>query len=571
MNRTFPILVRVLGIALAVIILYPASRIIVGLVWVDGSFDASAITDTLGMKELPTLLLNTTIIVSVSTLAALLIGATLAWLNERTNARIGVVTDVIPILNFLLPVVAGAIGWLLLLSSRAGYLNWMIREALSVFGVEMTEGPLDAHSWFAVILVYTLYLVPFSFLLTSAGLRNIDPFLEEQAAVCGAGIIRILRTVTLPLLKPSLIGSMFLMTWFGLALFSVPLVLAQPAGIDVLSVAIVEALRFEYPAQVGIAVGLGAFVMLALGSLWYVQRRVLKGGRFGAIGGKNSTAVRIELGPWRWVARMFMLGYLVVAVVLPFGALGIVALNGFWSLNIDWAGLSFASLGRVFDDRAAGPALRNSVILGAIAATVAVTVAALVSTWIARAKGILPRVSEGTMRLPAAVSNTVLALGFVLAFGGAPFHLGGTVLILLLAYVAVSMPEAAVVSDTALSQIGGELSEASEVSGAGPGRTFLRVQLPLMVPGLLAGWALIFVRVMGDVTVSALLAASSNPVVGFQILQLFTGAGFGDMAALAAVLTVVSSIVVASVLLLSRRVSRWSRPHKTRRKARVAA
>jgi iron(III) transport system permease protein len=563
-NRLFPLASKLIGIGLALLILYPASRVVAGLFWTDGSIDFSAVTDTLAMSDLTKILLDTTLIVVTSATGALLIGASLAWLNERTDARMGVLTDVIPILNFLLPVVAGAIGWLLLLSPRAGYLNWMIREVLGVFGVELTQGPFDANSWPVVIFVYTLNLVPFAFLLISAGLRNMDPSLEEQSAVCGAGLLTTLRRVTLPLMKPSVVGSMFLMSWFGLALFSVPLILAQPAGIDVLSVRIVEALRNQYPAQTGIAIGLGAFVMFALGTIWYIQRRILTGGRFGAIGGKSGGASRMELGSWRWVARSYMIGYLIVAVLLPFGALLVVTLNGYWTLNVDWGSLDLDSIRRIFEDRTAGEAFRNSLILASVAATTAVVLAAVASTWIAKARGFLPRLSEGAMRFPAAVSNTVLALGFVLAFGGPPFRLGGTVIILLMAYIVVSMPEAAVVSDTSLSQIGEELSEASEVAGASSGRTFRRVLLPLMAPGLLAGWALIFVRVLGDLQVSALLAAASNPVVGFQILYLFTGAGFGDMAALATLLTLMSTTIVASVLLLSRRTSRWTRPRTAR-------
>jgi iron(III) transport system permease protein len=115
------------------------------------------------------------------------------------------------------------------------------------------------------------------------------------------------------------------------------------------------------------------------------------------------------------------------------------------------------------------------------------------------------------------------------------------------------LPQASVAADAASSQIGRELDEASHVSGAGTGRTLWRVSLPLMLPGLAAGWALLFVRMVGDLTASAMLAGNANPVVGFRILDIFQNGSYALLAALATVLTAISSAIVLVVLVASRR------------------
>jgi iron(III) transport system permease protein len=552
-----------LAAILVVLGIYPLVRVIGRLFW-DGGLTLEPFSQTFDEPQLPRLLLNTVTIVVVSGCLALFIGSVFAWLNERTDARMGVISDTMPLVTFLLPSIAGAVGWVLLLAPRAGYLNWFIRVSLDKVGVHIQEGPLNAYSWYGVILVYTTNLVPFAFLLVSSGLRNMDPALEEQSRMCGASLARTLRTVTLPAVRPSLAGAAFLMIWIGTGMFSVPVILAEPAGIDVLSVRIVRLLSFSYPARIGPAVGLGCFTMLALGITWYFQRKMLAKQRFGTIGGKGPRASRIELGHWRGAVRGMMILYMFVAIVLPIAALVLVSLNGFWTLNIDWGGLSLDAFRRtITDDPITWRALQNSVRLAAFTATLGMLAAAAVALWVYRSRSRSARVLDGAIKFPATVSNTVIAIGFILAFAGPPFSLGGTLIILLLAYLVLSMPEASVVADASVGQIGHELSEASFSSGAGQARTFRKVYLPLMLPGLVAGWALLFVRVVGDVNSSAILSGTNNVVVGFRILEINQNGSYARLAALALTLTLTSALILIVMLRISRRLSKWTKTQPT--------
>jgi iron(III) transport system permease protein len=97
-------------------------------------------------------------------LLALVVGAALAWLNERTDARMGFATDVLPIMPLRVPPIAGAIGWVILASPQAGLLNSFLRDLGGFVGIEMATGPLNIFSWYGVLIVYALYLVPHVFL-----------------------------------------------------------------------------------------------------------------------------------------------------------------------------------------------------------------------------------------------------------------------------------------------------------------------------------------------------------------------------------------------------------------------
>jgi iron(III) transport system permease protein len=118
------------------------------------------------------------------------------------------------------------------------------------------------------------------------------------------------------------------------------------------------------------------------------------------------------------------------------------------------------------------------------------------------------------------------------------------------------MPQGSVAADAAASQVGRELVEASQIAGASGGRTFRRISLPLMASGLAAGWALLFVRMVGDLTVSAILAGTNNTVVGFRILEVYEGSSYAALAALSTVLTAICMVVIVALLAFTRRQQR---------------
>ena len=554
----FEVISLTVAVLLVALVGVPLIRVLIGMFWVDGSFTLDPVRKTLAVPDLGSLVLNTIIVVVASSALAFVIGAVLAWVNERTDARMGLLTESLPLLPFLLPPVAGAVGWTMLLSPNAGLLNSWIRDALGLIGINLESGPFDIYSWYGLIWVYAVYAVPFVFLNVSAGLRSLDGSLEEASKLSGAGRLRTLRKVTLPAVAPSLGAGLLLTLWSGFGIFSIPSIIGGPAGIDVLSVRIVRLLTFTYPPETDVAVGLSLIVVVMVGAVYMVQYRVLRSGKFAAISGKGVKAAVTKLGAWKWPVRAMILLYVLMSVVLPMAALVLVSLNGYWTPDIDWGALSLDSWRQsVTGDRTTMRALQNSLFLGVVGAFIGIMAAALVAIYVARARGIIPRVIDGGIKLPAAISNMVIAVGILLLLAGPPFRLSGTLTILLLGYLALYLPQASVAADAAVSGVGKELTEASAISGANTMRTFRRVYLPLIMPGLVAGWALLFIRMVGDLTASAILAGTGNTVVGFRILEVFNGGSYALLASLATTLVVITTGVLIVVLAYTRRKARF--------------
>lgn len=533
---------------------YPIAHVVAkALEYQDGHWRLTQILRRAFAHDTLSIVWNTLLVVGASGAIAFVIGTLLAVINERSDARLGWAGDILPVLPMLVPPVAGAIGWVFLAAPVSGFLNYWLRSGLSLFGVHMVDGPLQIFTWSGLVFVYALYLTPFVYLPMSAALRGIESSTEEAARVAGAGPWETVRRVTVPSLGPAVGAALLYVAGIGCAMFTVPIVIGVAAGVDVLPVAIVRAMNGRYPPDITGALALSFWIVVIVGVAWWLQTRLATDERHSTIGeGKGSSSALLQLGKWRWPVRAGMLLYLAATSLLPFLALLFVSLQPYWRPQIVWHQLGFRNYHLMFSDPQFGAGLKNSLVLGAVTATIAILAASLISFLVNRRRTRLGALTEGITKLPFVVPHVVIAVALVLAFAGPPFHWTGTFFILSLAYLIVYLPQASVQATSAFVQVGRPLREAASVSGAGPGRMFRSIVLPLMVPGLTAGWALLFVLMAGDVTASVMLASPHTPVVGFAIVNQWETGTFSGIAALSVVIALIKVVVVLAVIRFSR-------------------
>ncbi|MEV0106469.1 ABC transporter permease subunit [Nocardia sp. NPDC050799] len=552
--KSFDTVALTIALALILLVGVPLLNVAVDIFWQDGGFGLDAVKNTLAIPDLGELILNTVVVVAASSVLAVVIGTLIAWANERTDARMGLLNDVLPYLPFLLPPIAGAVGWTMLLSPKAGLINAWLRDGLDIIGIHLDSGPFDINTWYGLVMVYTIYAVPYVYMNVSAALTTFDSSLEEASRLSGAGYLTTLRRVTIPALAPSIGAGLLLCTWFGFGMFSIAAIIGTPADIDVIAVRIVHLLTFSYPPEEDLALGLSTIVMIFVGLSYYVQYRVLRNSRFSSIAGKSTTHQITRLGKWRPVVRGLVLLYVVLSTVLPMAGLFLVALNGYWTPKIQWDSLGFDAFRTALaEDPKTQQAFTNSLGLGLIGGLIGIAAAAIFSIYLAQHRNKATQAVDAAIKLPSSISHMVIAVGILLLLGGSPFYLGGTWLILLLGYLAIYLPQASIASDAAVAVVGRELAEASKISGGRDWKTLLRIYAPLMLPGLVAGWALLFIRIVGDLTASAILSGTNNVVVGFRILEVFNGGSYATLAALSATLVLVTGAVLLLVIWTSRR------------------
>ena len=555
----FRLAVGVCVMLVAGLIVYPLIRMAIRVFYPDGNVSIAAFRDAFELPGIVQTIVNTIFVVACGSVLATATALIVAWLNERTDARMGWISDVVPLLPLVIPAIATNIGFVILFSPRTGFGNVWIRAALDRIGVHVEEGPVDIYSMPVLIIAYSIFLMPLAYLPIAAGLRNLDPAYEEASRIAGSGMLRTLRRVTLPAVLPAVISGFLVASVIGLALFTAPIIIGTPAGIDVVSVRVFRLLTGEFPPRTGEAIALSTLLLVLIAAIWLVQRRVNRLGHFATISGRARQDGRLELGRWKWLARGSLLTYVGVTSILPLVALITLSFQGFWGQKIGLDHLSLDNYRTVlFDNDTTRLALTNSVALGVGGATAAVLVTTVVVRFTYRSRSLAGKLLDGLSKVPATVSPLIIGVSFVVAFAGDPFRLHGTRAILLICYFVLFLPYGSTIISGSYAQVGSDLLESSAVCGASQARTFRKVELPVLTPGLVAAWTLLFVLMASELTASALLTSTRSPVMGSVILDLYVGGSWTQIAALSSIMTA----LVGAVVLIAQLVGRVATRHR---------
>src|SRR6266545_4258648 len=482
-------------------------------------------------------------------IVSLVTGTVLAYLNVRTDVPLKALFFAASMIPLIIPGILYTIAWILLASPDIGLLNAAIRP---IFGRDL----LDVFSIPGMIWVEGLHLSPLVFLLMVAAFRSMDPSLEESALMSGASPLKVFRMVTLPLVRPAIVASVLIMVVRSLESFEVPALLGLQNGIYVFTSRIYFTLR-TYPVDLGSA-GALASGLLALAVLGvFLSNRVGRGSRsYQTVTGKGFRPRPIPLGRLRPLMGVLIVAYFAVTVVLPLAVLLWASVLRFSQAPSQeaLASMTLDNYRQLFGATAAGRALRNSLILGFGAATAVMILMAVAAWLVVRSRVPGRQLVDHLSFLPLVVPGLVLGLGLAFVYLRSPIPIYGTLFILLIAYVTRYMPYGMRYAVTSLQQISSELEESAQVSGAGWWPTFRRVLLPLMAPGLIAGWVYIFVVSFRELSSSILLYSPGNEVLSILIFEQFENGQFTVLSALGVIMVVTLAVLVTIAYKLGAKV-----------------
>jgi iron(III) transport system permease protein len=399
-----------------------------------------------------------------------------------------------------------------------------------------------------IVLVMSVGAVPLACLIIAAGMRvRAEPDLERAARVSGATRLAAFRSVTLPLLWPVLVAACGLVFVTSMNAFGTPAVLGRPAGFGTMTTRIYSDLAFSssdaaFLRVIGLALLL---VVVAIAVVALVDRvSPAHAERGGGSPGASLAPSRVPLpamaSAWAFVA---------LGVAIPLLALVLTALTRAVGLLPALDNLTLANFGRAMDSQALG-GLRNSLLLAAATATIAVALAFLGSTLFSGPR----RRRLGTLvTLTFALPGSVLAVAVLLAFGAS---LRDTLGIILLAYLAKLWALAQRPVAAASERLPADLIHAARAHGAGRMTAARTVAIPLLAPVLAAAWLLVFVFALHEVTISVLLYGPGTATLAVVILNLQQ---LGDPMVTSALAVVLTGMVLAAVaaLLVLRKAS-WT-------------
>lgn len=495
------------------------------------------------------LVANSFVYAAATSVICIVVGFGLAWLVVRTNTPCKAFARAAALVPMIIPGVLNTIAWSLLLSPQQGPLNHLLHSAgLPVFNVYSLAG---------MVYVQSMHVVPVAYLMGAAAFSSMDSSLEEAATASGASPVRTFFAITVRMVRPAILSAALLMFIQTISNFEVPQLIGVPGHTFVFVSQIYSALQ-QFPADYGTVGVIGVFVLAIAVAGLYLSRRLSKGAGIQVITGKAFRPQVQDLGKWRWLGLGCIAVFFVVAVVLPLAMLlWSSLLPGYESPSLHaLRDFTVSNYSQVFSQPVLVQSLKNSLITS-VSAGLVVTVLSGVVAYITVKTKITGRwLLDGLATVPIAVPSVVMGIGILYFYLVAPLpvHLYGTLAIMIVAFVTITMPYAMRYVVPGMAAIKDELEEAATSSGASWLQGFRRIFVPLMMPSLLAAFLYAMIVSFREISAVIFLYSTGTQVVSVQIYDLYRNGTYPLVAALGILMVIFLVILVVLVQLASRAV-----------------
>ena len=247
----------------------------------------------------------------------------LAWAVARTDMPGKGAVRLLVLGAFVTPPYLGALGWILLAGPNAGWLNRIWKAATGA-----PQGLFDIYTFTGLGFVIALYSFPYIFIFTTSALEVVSSEMEDAANILGAGTVRTMLRITLPMVLPAILGGAIVTFLEAIALFGSPALIAIPARFNVVTTQLLQ--FFSPPIRTEVACAYAMPLLLITVVLFLLQRRLTGRRGYVAMTGKGGDRRIIALGPWRWVMTGYAVFVLSLSVLLPYAAMAQAALAKAW-------------------------------------------------------------------------------------------------------------------------------------------------------------------------------------------------------------------------------------------------
>jgi iron(III) transport system permease protein len=451
------------------------------------------------------------LLTALVTVSAVVIGVAGAWVLGRTNIRFKTAWAV----AFALPLVIPSYVIAMTLISSGGP-----RGLLADFtGIPFPHVTGLIGAW----VTLTLSTYPYVFLISSAALHRTDPALEEAARSLGSSPRRVFRTIVVPQLRPAIGAGALLVALYTLSDFgSVSLMRFD---------AFTRVIYAQYSGRLDRtpAIVLSIVLMAIAGVvIWGEQRTRGSGTYFSRKPTRPPSTYRLK-GAKRLGAVSFLILTVGLGAVLPISVLAgwvlqsLAAGDGFF---ISWS----AVVG----------SLTGASLAAIVAMAAAVPIVVLGVRYQSRSTAWLERSVLLIFSLPH-ITIAIAVVAFTVRYARPVYQ---SLLVLVVVYAAIFLAQVTGPARASLLQVNPALSEASRSLGRGTFATMMRVTVPLISKGLLAGGALVFVTTLKELPVTLLLAPTGFTTLAVRIWAAADELLYARAASSALILIAVSAVPI---------------------------
>jgi iron(III) transport system permease protein len=543
----------VVGGAAAVLVFYPIVYLIQASLSVGDPQarppEAYGLDNYAGLARYAHIFWNTVVVAVVATVFAIILGFLMAWILSRANVPGREALEQLMALPYYVTPLMGALAWSLIGSPSGGFLNQVWRALGG-------EGHLiDITTPSGIAWVMALFEGSVAFVMIGAVMKSMDPALEEASQVLGAGRVRTMLKITLPLVLPGVLGATIFVFAEMLGSFSAALVLGLPNRFYVVTTAMYQ-LVSQYPPRFPQAAAMGVSLFAVMFAMVYIYRRIISRGSYVTITGKAFRPRAMDVGGLRWILFGVCLAYLAIAVVLPVLTLLYASVQRLATAFPRADNFTLANYVTALSLDAVRSALWNSLLLGCATAILGVLLMGFLSWIIYRSRLPGAGIIEYVLMFPQAVPRLVFAFGMLWAWLVFPIPIYGTLWLLLIAYLTVFLPLGIRTISGVMLQIDRTLEESAQMCGASWSYRLRTVTMPLLRPGLIAAALLLFIASVRELGASILLMGPKAKVITPAIVESWFSTSTELTAAMALLQTLAVALALVFLFAVARRALR---------------
>lgn len=516
-------------------LVYPIANILKQALFVNGRLSLENFTMFFSKSYYSETLLNSFKISITATFFALVIGILLAYLFSMYAFKGKKVLQILIIIASMSAPFIGAYSWILLLG-RSG--------VITKFLMSLGFPAFDIYGFSGIVLVFTLQLFPLIFLYVTGAFSSIDNSILEAAESMGCTGFRRFFEVLLPLLTPTILAGALLVFMRAFSDFGTPMLIGE--GYRTFPVLIYTQFISEVGGNSAFASSLAIIAIIIALTIFLIQKYVANRNSF-SMSSLHPVEAKAVYGMKRVGIYAVMYGVVFVAMMPQ--------LYLIYTSFIDTKGMVFQKGYSLNSYREAfsrmGPAIYNSLRISLIALVLVIVLAIFISYLAVRKKNLITGTIDIFSMIPYIVPGTVMGIAYLTSFntgiGGSGFMaIAGTATILIISLTVRRLPYTIRSSVAALMQMPLSIEEAAESLGSSRLNTFVKITVPMMLSGIIAGAVLSWITMLSELSTSILLYTVNTRTMPVAIYTEVIRGNYGIAAALSTILT---SITVLSLLL----------------------
>ncbi len=526
---------------LSLLILAPIVQVFLYSFLPEGNFDLLSPLKVIKENSLGQTYINTITLGVYVVIFASVIAFPTAYIMAKTSLRRHKWIDILLLIPFMTPPYIGSMGWIMFLQPN-GFLYQLFDISQDLEKV--------LFSLFGLVMVMGFHIFPFLYLMIKNALLNISDSLNEAAMVSGAKGGKRLFKITFPLILSAYIMGSMLVFVKAISEFGAPATFGARIGFRVVTTDIHRYVSM-WPIDFTKATSIATLLLATCIVFWYFQNVISNKYTYQTVGGKGIRTSNSKLGFAKGLFSYLYIGLVIlISVGIPYFSIIATSFIKIRGNGLQSGNFTLDHYKAIFTSGSVGiEAFSNSLIISLVTATVCAIIGIIIAIIVVKQKGKLSKVIDIVSLMPNNVPSIVMVIGLILFWNSTwnKIPIYNTIYMVIITYIVFFIPYCVQYIKSSLSQIDGNLLSAGQISGASNFTVYTKIILPMIAPGIIAGWAMTFTIAFRELVGAIMVLPPSMKVVSTYIYSQFEQGDAGQGMAMALISVIITTVIIICV------------------------